>query len=295
MIFWNQTRAVKRNDKKKKKHQGAQIISSCIWKISMRSYRGNTWTHCIYRYIDFNEGLFNISTKRHRLLQIAFEKLLSIFLLSHFDTHASFSQTVNLPCHSTAAQPSHFWHKQPQWRQQSCQYKETWNQIHQMFTPKVFMGRILRGNSSLERWWVCKHSHQLHGSLGHSIHTHNLHPPHFGQKRRFALCGLSLPSHLSSPFTTTEGCSLSDRSVTCGSAPPRRIVCPSNPAQRGQLRLCHPTHAGLWAPGVAARLRLCEHTLCTWPIILAMSPTSVQLQQSWIGPCSCSETATAYS
>lgn len=33
-----------------------------------------------------------------------------------------------------------------------------------------------------------------------SARTH-LHQPHFGQRRRFALCGLSLPSHLSSSFT----------------------------------------------------------------------------------------------
>lgn len=69
-----------------------------------------------------------------------------------------------------------------------------------------------------------------------SAHTH-LHQPHLGQKRRFALCGLSLPSplFLLPSHTTPEGCRLLDRSVTCGSAPARRILCPSNPTQRGHL------------------------------------------------------------
>lgn len=172
------------------------------------------------------------------------------------------------------------------------------NQIHQMFTPKVFMGRIFMGSSSLERW-VCKHPHQLHGSLGHSICTHTSPSTSFGSEKE--VCSVwplpAIPS-LSSPFTHHP------RGLQAVRQKCHLWLCPSQMnsvslkpySKRPPQPACvTPIHPCVWPPRAAARLRLCEHTLYTWPIILAISPTSVQLQQSWIGPCSPSETATAYS
>lgn len=138
-------------------------MRSCRGKYSPTGFRGSC--------IDFNGHLFNISARRYKLLQVALEGPLSVFAVVPLDAHIWLSQTVLLPCHSTAAQSLHFQHEQPCCRQQSCQHTETWDQIHQIFTPEVFTVTVFVRSSSLERWWVLKHPCQLCGRRGHSIHT----------------------------------------------------------------------------------------------------------------------------
>lgn len=80
---------------------------------------------------------------------------MSIFLLSHLNAHILLSQTLILPCHSTAAQSSHFWHQQPHCRQQSCQHKETWESnppdvYSKGFHGQDFHGELFSGEVSLQ-------------------------------------------------------------------------------------------------------------------------------------------------
>lgn len=155
--------------------------------------------------------------------------------------------------------------------------------------PQRFPGRISMGSSSLERWWVYKHPHQLRGRLGHPICTHTSPSASFWAEEE--VCSVWPLSAIPSFFflhTPPQRAAVCQTEVSPVALPlPHEFCVPRTPLKP------HPSL--LWAPRAAARLRLCEHTLYTWPIILAMSPTSVQLQQSWIGPCSRSETATAHS
>lgn len=141
--------------------------------------------------------------------------------MSHFNAHISLSQTLILPCPSTTAQSSHFWHEQSHRRQQSCQHKETWESnppdvypkgFHrQDFHGKLFPGEMVSLQTSTPAAW----------EPGPPIHTNISISLILGRRGGLLCVASSLPSHLSPPFTHhPEGCSLSDRSVTCVSAPP---------------------------------------------------------------------------
>lgn len=116
-------------------------MRSCSGKYGHTGFGGS--------YIDFTGSSADISTKRYKLLQTALGGSLNISLLPHFSGHISLSQTVILPCCSTAAQYSHFQHEQPF---SAGSARKPGGQIHQMLTPKVFMVMVFMGSSSLERW-----------------------------------------------------------------------------------------------------------------------------------------------
>lgn len=203
----------------------------------MRSCSGK-YGHTVFggSYIDFTGGSVDISTKRYKLLQTALEGSLNISLLSHFSGHISLSQTVILPCCSTAAQYSHFQHEQPflQAVQGDLEVKST-RCLPQRFSRSWFSWGALP--------WIGDESTNIQTSwMGAratpSTHSYLHQPPHFGQKRRFAICGMS-PSCVFLHTPPQGTVVMSERSITCGSTPPGWTSCPSNLIQTGHLICSH--------------------------------------------------------
>lgn len=134
-----------------------------------------------------------------------------------------------------------------------------------------------------------------------STHSYLHQPPHFGQKRKFAMCGMSPPSplFLFPSHTITGYHSYVGEKCHLWLYPSKINFMSFKPYSSRPLHLAclppsiHYVNSEPRPPRAIARRWLCVHILYTWPIILAMSPTLVQLQQSWIGPCSPSETETA--
>lgn len=95
-----------------------------------------------------------------------------------------------LPCDSIPTQSSFFQHEQPCCRQQSCQHKETWESNPPDIYRKDFHGELFpREVVSLQ---TATPGSREPGPLRPHSHLHYL--PHFGQKRRFAMCAVSPPS-----------------------------------------------------------------------------------------------------
>lgn len=179
----------------------------------MSSFRRNIWPYWIKcSYIDFNEGLFTISTKNIQTASDSFWEALECFLVVPLQCpHLTLTNSDS----SMSLKSSLSWGEAAQVSPIAASTRKPGNQIHLMSTPKAFKGRIFMGSSSLGKWWVCKHPHQLHGSLGLSTCTHT--SPSISFWAEEEVCSVQpccYPVFLLHSHTTTEGCSLSDRSVT---------------------------------------------------------------------------------
>lgn len=156
-------------------------------------------------------------------LQIAFERPLSISLLSHFNAHIWFLQTLIPPYHSSphSAEVRQLRPAPLQPAQGNLGIKSTW----------CLPQRLSRAEYS---WEAGGESANIHTSCtgawaSPSAHTHissiNL---ILGRRRRFP-CVASLPSHLSSPLTHHHG-GLQFIRQKCHQC--LYILCPSNPPQQ---------------------------------------------------------------